>query len=101
MPERVVPSYPPGIEDQFEVLWQQVCGFSAKWQLYLDLFAQEEDRNVIDKTAPGAFKLIESALRNDLVMLMGRLTDPPVSMSRDNISLERLIREIEPHCPRE
>ena len=72
MPTRIVPGYPPGIEELFNVLWQQVCGFSAKWRLYLDLFAEEKDRAVINATAPGAFKLIESALRNDVVMLLGR-----------------------------
>ena len=99
MPKRTVPGYPPGIEELFNVLWQQVCGFSAKWRLYLDLFAEEKSRAVINATAPGAFKLIESALRNDMVMLIGRLTDPQTTGSKANLSLERLIRELKPYSP--
>jgi hypothetical protein len=101
MPKRTVPGYPPGIEDLFNVLWQQVCGFSAKWRLYLDLFAEEANRKVVNATAPGAFTLIESALRNDMVMLIGRLTDPHATGSKPNLSLERLIRELKPHAPPE
>jgi hypothetical protein len=101
MPERIAPGYPPEIEELFNVLWQEVCGFSAKWQLYLDLFADEANLKVVNATAPGAFMLIESALRNDMVMLIGRLTDPHMTGSKPNISLERLIREIKPHAPPE
>jgi hypothetical protein len=99
MPPDPVPGYPPEIESLFDGLWQQVCGFSAKWQLYLDLFAREEDRAVINETAPGAFSLIESALRNDMVMTIGRLTDPHISNGKSNLSLERLVRDLKPHCP--
>lgn len=73
---RTCPGYPADFKQKYEVLWQEIATFGAKWRLYLDLFGTEKSRKTLSDTAPGAFSLIESSLRNDLVMLMGRITDP-------------------------
>jgi hypothetical protein len=97
--ERKAPGFSPGLEERFEVLWQQVCGFSAKWTLYIDLFGKKESRDVLSDTAPGAFELIESSLRNDMTMSLGRLTDPRTTGNKDNLSLERFIDDLKSSCP--
>jgi hypothetical protein len=99
MSEREPPGYPPDTEKLFNVLWEQVCTFSAKWKLYLDLFSTEANKKVVNETAPGAFMLIEHSLRNDMVMVISRLTDPQVMGGRSNLSLEHLIEELNTHCP--
>lgn len=101
MSTQPVEGFTPGIEGLFNVLWEEVCNLSAKWRLYLDLFANDENRHVINDTAPGAFSLIESALRSDMIMIIGRLTDPPETGPKSNLSLETLIRELQPYCTAE
>ncbi len=97
--ERQAPGFPPGVNELFEVLWQELCGFSAKWNLYLDLFGTEKTRDVLSDTAPGAFELIESALRNDMTMSLGRMMDPATTGGKQNLSIERLLAVLKSSCP--
>lgn len=83
----------------FNVLWQHLCSFSSKWTLYQTLFARPEDIALLNATAPGAFLLIETSLRNDMVTTIGRLTDPPATGSLENISFARLIQSLKGRCP--
>jgi hypothetical protein len=99
MTPKVHPGFPPHIAEVFQRLWNEVCFLHANWRLYIDLFANDDAVAVVNDMAPAAFTLIERSLRHDIVMAFGRLTDPPESMRKPNLSLERLIADLQPHLP--
>jgi hypothetical protein len=100
MVEENVPGFPGELGKDFESLWQEVVLLHANWRLYMDLFAAPDDLRVINDTTPGAFGLIEVALRQAMVMAFGRLLDPSNSgKDRDNLSLHRLVEGLEQFSP--
>jgi hypothetical protein len=94
-----VKGFPPGAEEQFQNLWHQVCRLHADWCLYSGLFGGPNQLEVVKKTVPEAFALIERALRDSMTMTYGRLTDAPGSDPRTNLSLERLLLTLKDHWP--
>ena len=63
---------------------------TQKWQIYLDLFGEEESRQLLGKTADLTFNAIEESLRVDITMTICRLADPGRSKSGDNLSFDLL-----------
>src|SRR4051812_38961678 len=88
---------PKPVHDVYEALWQEVAGLHYSWDLYQKLYLDNEARTVLNKTAPGTFRTVERAIRTEIVMSLSRLTDPPASFKRDNLSLEHLINVVKEH----
>jgi hypothetical protein len=95
------PGFPAGLDKQFHLLWDQVAKVHAMWRLYLDLFGTAESMRVVQDTAPGAFQLFDIALRHYMVMGFGRLTDPPQTGNKANLTMERLLNALRGHWPDE
>lgn len=90
--------FPDSVRCLYEDQWQEVAGLHIKWATYLDLFDQRKNIDLFSATAPGFFRVVEEALRMDMIMSVGRLLDPPQSVGRANLSLSRLVTELNPHC---
>jgi AbiU2 len=92
-------SMPGDVGDVFADLWQDVVILQATWEIFIDLFATEQETvELLNEVSPFLFRVIQEALLHELHMLLARLTDPPFSgqnRMQHNISLPRLLHEIE------
>ena len=72
-------------------LSQELVWLNSKWQEYLDLFAHSQSRvDQLTDAAPFFFGMIQQVLFNDVLLHLARLTDPPSTGGRQNLTLQRL-----------
>jgi hypothetical protein len=92
------PTFPPQVEEVFAHVQDDAVWLHAAWKIYLGLFAGEGKLAPLNETAPAAFAVIEFALRDSMLLALGRLNDPAVSRvggeERKNYSLDRLIEDL-------
>ena len=81
---------PEELRSLFQILCQDIASLSAKWHLYLDLFT---DVDILNKTAPGAFQMIEESLRTDMTISTCRLRDPAARGMFRYLSFKTLERQ--------
>jgi len=84
---------PENIREVFMWLCQDVASLQRKWDSYLKLFSSQENTSLLSELAQGFFQVIEESLRNDMTMAICRLSDPPKSMGKDNLSLRTLVEQ--------
>jgi hypothetical protein len=82
---------PDTIREIFMWLCQEVVSLQDKWRFYQELFGSDENAALLSDLAIHSFEIIEEALRNDMTMSISRLSDPPKSIGKDNLSLMTLI----------
>jgi hypothetical protein len=86
-----LPELPENIREIFMWLCQDVVSLSHKWETYLGLFGEEENRGLLFDTARAAFNVIEESLRIDMTMLICRLSDQrELRRGEENLSFDRL-----------
>jgi hypothetical protein len=72
----------------YHELYNEVVWLHAKWLEYRKLFAKSEKQiELLNATAPFFFYTIESALREDILLHIARLTDHPRSGKSKRLSL--------------
>jgi hypothetical protein len=72
-------------------LWNDLAWIHAKWKQYRQLFATSDDTiAILNKTAPSFFYFSGSILFDDVLLHIARLTDPPDTGGRTNLTLQRL-----------
>ncbi len=75
----------------FYALWQEVAWLNLKWQEYIELFGKKPSRvELLNKAAPLFFRIVQDALWYDILMHIARLTDPPKSRGKPNLTIRRL-----------
>jgi|SRR5271157_1864620 len=90
-----VPNLPDNIREIFMWLCQDVASLRTKWRFYLELFGTNENAELLSELARASFQIIEESLRNDMTMAIYRLSDPPQSMRKDNLSLPALFQQMD------
>jgi len=86
------PKVPEDIRLIFMWLCQDVSSLQNEWDFYLDLFDKEENNELFHEVAPMSFDIIEEVLRHDMIMSIGRLSDPKISIKKkENLSLAALV----------
>jgi hypothetical protein len=78
-----------------QIVWLRVLRFT-----YKELFEQEKDRILIEKTAPSFFSDLNIILHNFLILEFVKITDPATSRTskgkiRENLTVDNLIECIE------
>lgn len=81
---------PESIRQVFMLLCQDVLQIQIKWRYYLELYSSADNTALLSELAQRFFQVIEESLRHDLTMAICRLSDPPQSMGKDNLSLQAL-----------
>lgn len=72
-------------------LWQQLVWLYAKWGDYVALFGGSHDRvEILNSTAPAFFKTVQDCLWEVVLLHIARITDPPKSAGKENLSFFRL-----------
>lgn len=75
----------------YNALWQQLAWLHGKWGEYVDLFGTRESRvTLMNEAAPRFFRIVQDSLFDDVLIHVARLTDPPKSSGRDNLTIQRL-----------
>lgn len=89
-----IPGLPENHMKSFVYLCQELAAISDKWDLYIGLFGNKDDVDILNTTAGDAFRCIEESLWADITMSISRLADPPASCGKDNLSIKMIQQEI-------
>jgi hypothetical protein len=75
----------------YSALWQEVAWIHKKWEQYFELFGTSPERiDLLNKAAPSMFRTVQDTLWEDVLLHLARLTDPPRSMGKANLSVRYL-----------
>jgi hypothetical protein len=74
----------------FEVVRHELAWLVLEWKVFKQTFS-DETRDLLDKTAPGFFSVVNLALQCQVCMALARLTDPASSGTFNNISLAAVL----------
>ena len=75
----------------YAALWQEIAWLHSKWAEYVVLFGTKESRvSLLNRAAPRFARLVQDALWEDVVLHIARLTDPPKSVGKENLSVQGL-----------
>lgn len=77
--------------DLYFALYKEVVWLHLKWKDFRTLFASNPERvDLLNRAAPDFFANLQRMMFEDVLMHLCRLTDPPQSVGRDNLTLLRL-----------
>ena len=72
-------------------LWQEVARINWKWAQYVTLFGTSPERiDLLNRAAPSTIGTLQDTLWDDVLLHLARLTDPPKSMGKANLSARYL-----------
>jgi hypothetical protein len=75
----------------FHALWNEVAWLYSKWDEYVELFGTKPSRiELLNKSAPLFFRTVQDSLWADTLLHIARLTDPPKSAGKSNLTIQRL-----------
>jgi len=75
----------------YSALWQEVAWINQKWAQYVELFGTSPERiELLNRAAPSMMRTIQDTLWEDVLLHLARLTDPPKSMGKANLSVRHL-----------
>ena len=79
----------------FYLLYNETVWLTMKWVEYKELYGTKKSRiDLMNKTAPLFFYIVEKTLWKDLMLGITRLTDPEKSMGKKNLTLQLLPKHI-------
>ena len=88
--------------EQFHELWQELAWLYAKWTEYVELFGTRSSRiDLLNQGAPHFFKIVQDSLWEDVILHIARLTDPPRSARKENLTIQTLPELIDDEAIRE
>lgn len=75
----------------FYALWQEVVWLHREWHEYVLLFGTKKSRiALMNDAAPEFFRIIQDGLFDLIVLRIARLTDPPKSVGKSNLTIQQL-----------
>ena len=75
----------------FNALWNEVAWLYTKWSEYDELFAKKPSRvDLLNDAAPTFFHIVQDCLFKDILLHIARLTDPPKTGKKKNLSIRSL-----------
>jgi hypothetical protein len=76
---------------QYSSLWQEVAMLHVRWAHYVELYGTKPERvELLNAVAPLLARIIEDDLWEAMLLHIGRLTDPPRSAGKANLTLRNL-----------
>jgi len=91
---------PTEVQDLYKSLQQELIWTHAKWKTYRQLFAVDQKRiEILNASAPFFFRVVQQTLFEDTLLSISRLTDPPRTMGKENLSLPLLVERLKIHAP--
>jgi hypothetical protein len=74
----------------FHSLWQEVVWLFYQWREFEELFGKRSRVELLNQTAPGFFHMVQDTLWKETLLHIARLTDPPESLGKKNLTIRRL-----------
>jgi hypothetical protein len=72
-------------------LTNELAWLYIKWSELVELFGTKPSRiDLLNKAAGGFFRVVQDAFWDDVLMHITRMTDPPKSMGRENLTIRSL-----------
>ena len=97
--QRYVAAMGEALGRTYAMLYNECAWLHLTWKQFVQLFGDNPDRiAILNKTAPGFFRLVRDKLFDALLLHLARLTDPErvgSSGSRETLTLQRLPRLVE------
>ena len=88
----------PDLEELFHPINNEVTWLHTIWELYLQLYcATDKNYDIMNSTAPQFFAILQNVLFEQLILIVGRLTDPPTTLGKENASIAMLIEKVKAH----
>lgn len=76
---------------QYSLLNNEVAILHLYWKEYVELFSTNQRRvDRLNQTAPGFFRMLQTELFQTNILHLARLTDPPKTGKKENLSLQNL-----------
>jgi hypothetical protein len=76
----------------YSELWQEVAWIHHNWAHYQELFGEKSSRiDLLNEVAPAFFRTVQDTLFEAVLLHLTRLTDPPQSVGKSNLSLRQLV----------
>jgi hypothetical protein len=86
--DRYIQVMGPQLGEQFHALWKRTAWVYDRWETYMALFGHSPERVVfLNSTAPAFFGTVQNVLLVDTLMQIARLTDPPGTPGRFNLTI--------------
>lgn len=73
-----------------KALSDEILILHFKWHIFCTLYVDEETVVLLNESDPVFFSVHQSILLDDIILTISRLTDPPGTGNRENLTLERL-----------
>lgn len=80
----------PDLGPVFHVLWNDRAWLVVKWQEYREMFGSSAEQVELLNSAGLFFQIVQDTLWQDILLHLCRMTDPPKSMGRENLTLRSL-----------
>ncbi len=75
----------------YHALWNELAWLYSKWGEYVELFGTKSSRiELINKAAGHFFRIVQDSLWEDILLHIARLTDPPKSAGKENLTIKKL-----------
>jgi hypothetical protein len=75
----------------YSALWQEVAFLYQNWGEYSALYGTKSSRiDLMNRAAPYFFRMVQDDLLNATLLHIARLTDPPKSAGRTNLTIKSL-----------
>jgi hypothetical protein len=85
----------PTLGPVYHELSNQVAWLHAKWNQYRKLYADADTVQTLNAVAGHLFFVLQDVLFENVLLDLGRLTDPPTTRDKTNLTLPRLRDTIE------
>lgn len=75
----------------FHALWQEVAFLHTRWAEFVGLYGKKQSRiDLLNQAAPFFFRVIQDTLWESTILHIARLTDPPKSAGKHNLTIQKL-----------
>jgi len=89
--QQYVDAMGPELGQLFHCLWQECAWVHLKWNEFVALFGTNAGRvDLVNKAAPAFFRLVQDSVWEGVLLHICRLTDPPKTMGKGNLTIRRL-----------
>lgn len=84
------------LHNDYQLIRRDVTWLHAKWKVFRQVYAKDEENyRLMGEMAPTFFRMVQDVFLYDFFVSIGRLTDRPASGGNTNLTLYRLIEDLD------
>jgi hypothetical protein len=86
---------PKAMEGEFSLIQNELFTVIARWRTFVDLYGTESNVELLNRTAPLFFNIVQDIFVDNVILSILRLLDPTRSTGKENLSMAHLIDHLE------